>query len=80
MERKGMTTRVSLLRRGAFCESLLGEWLEHPFISARPPKTTGREAFGRQFADQAIQQAQNQNLASADLVATLTAFTAQNNF
>ena len=66
--------------QGSVCESLLGEWLQHPFISARPPKTTGREAFGRQFADQAIQQAQNQNLASADLVATLTAFTAQTIF
>ena len=69
-----------LAAQGSVCESLLGEWLQHPFISARPPKTTGREAFGRQFADQAIQQAQNQNLASADLVATLTAFTAQTIF
>ena len=69
-----------LAAQGSVCESLLEEWLEHPFISARPPKTTGREAFGRQFADQAIQQAQNQNLASADLVATLTVFTAQTIF
>ena len=69
-----------LAAQGSVCESLLEEWLEHPFISARPPKTTGREAFGRQFADQAIQQAQNQNLASADLVATLTAFAAQTIF
>ena len=69
-----------LAAQGSVCESLLGEWLQHPFISARPPKTTGREAFGRQFADQAIQQAQNQNLASADLVATLTAFTARTIF
>ena len=69
-----------LAAQGSVCESLLEEWLEHPFISARPPKTTGREAFGRQFADQAIQQAQNQNLVSADLVATLTAFTAQTIF
>ena len=69
-----------LAAQGSVCESLLEEWLEHPFISARPPKTTGREAFGRQFADQAIQQAQNQNLASADLVATLTAFTVQTIF
>lgn len=62
---------------GSVCESLLSAWLQHPFISARPPKTTGREAFGRQFANQAIQQAQNQNVGQADIVATLTAFTAQ---
>ena len=63
--------------QGNACESLLGEWLQHPFISAPPPKTTGREAFGRQFAHHALEQAQNQNLGQADLVATLTAFTAQ---
>ena len=62
--------------QGSVCESLLGEWLKHPFITAPPPKTTGREAFGKQFADQAIQQAQNRNVGQADLVATLTAFTA----
>ena len=66
--------------QGSVCDSLLGEWLQHPFISAHPPKTTGREAFGRQFAHQAIQQAQEQNVAPADLVATLTAFTAQTIF
>ena len=63
--------------QGSVSESLLGEWLQHPFISAPPPKTTGREAFGRQFAEHAIQQAQNQNVGQADLVATLTAFTAE---
>ena len=66
--------------QGSVCESLLGEWLQHPFISALPPKTTGREAFGRQFADRAIQQAQDRNIVPADLVATLTAFTARTVF
>ena len=66
--------------QGNVCESLLGEWLGHPFITAHPPKTTGREAFGRQFANQAIQQAQDWNVAPADLVATLTAFTAETIF
>ena len=69
-----------LAAQGSVCESLLSEWLGHPFISARPPKTTGRETFGRQFADQAIQQAQDRNVAPADLVATLTAFTAETIF
>ena len=66
--------------QGNVCESLLGEWLQHPFISAQPPKTTGREAFGRQFADQALERAQTQNLGPADLIATLTAFTAETIF
>ena len=66
--------------RGRVNESLLEEWLQHPFIGARPPKTTGREAFGRQFAYQALEQAQAQNVSPADLVATLTAFTARTIF
>ena len=66
--------------QGSVCKSLLSEWLQHPFISAPPPKTTGREVFGRQFADQATQQAEDQNVRQADLVATLTAFTAQSIF
>lgn len=63
--------------QGSVCEKLLKEWLQHPFFSAHPPKTTGREAFGKQFALQALEQAQTQDLGQADLVATLTAFTAQ---
>ena len=66
--------------QGSVCGTLLEEWLQHPFISAGPPKTTGREAFGRQFAHQALQDAKNQNLTTVDLVATLTAFTAQTIF
>ena len=66
--------------QGRVSEPLLEEWMQHPFISARPPKTTGREAFGRQFAQQALAQARNQNLGRADLVATLTAFTARSIF
>ena len=66
--------------QGSVCESLLREWLGHPFISAPPPKTTGREAFGRQFAYQALEQAEAQSVSPADLVATLTAFTARTIF
>ena len=69
-----------LAAQGSVCESLLSEWLQHPFISACPPKTTGREAFGRQFAHRALEQARNQNLGQTDLVATLTAFTAETIF
>lgn len=66
--------------QGSVCESLLREWLQHPFISARPPKTTGREAFGRQFAHRALEQSRHKDLGQADLVATLTAFTAETIF
>lgn len=63
--------------QGSVSEPLLAAWLEHPFIAAAPPKTTGREAFGREFAQQALEQAETQKVTPTDLVATLTAFTAQ---
>ena len=66
--------------QGSVCEPLLKEWLGHPFIRAHPPKTTGREAFGRQFAYQALEQARAQSVSPADLIATLTAFTARTIF
>jgi anhydro-N-acetylmuramic acid kinase len=52
-------------------EGLLAELLAHPYLAAQPPKTTGRELFGVQFAKALIGRA-----APADLIATATAFTA----
>lgn len=54
------------------------EWLErlmkHDFFRRPPPKSTGREEFGTMYVAEVMRQAQ---LGPADLVATLTAFTAQ---
>ena len=66
--------------QGRACESLLKEWLQHPFIHAIPPKTTGREAFGKHFAHQAIQQTKAKGVPFPDLVATVTEFTARTIF
>lgn len=66
--------------QGSVSEPLLAEWLEHPFLTAPPPKTTGREVFGRQFANQVLEQARTHSVNPPDLVATLTVFTAQTIF
>jgi anhydro-N-acetylmuramic acid kinase len=66
--------------QGQACEPLLRAWLTHPFLRATPPKTTGREDFGRQFAQKAIQEAGEIGLTDADLVATATEFTARTIF
>jgi anhydro-N-acetylmuramic acid kinase len=57
---------------GTVDETLLAELLAHPYFDLQPPKSTGRELFGVQFARQLIGRA-----APADLVATATAFTAR---
>jgi anhydro-N-acetylmuramic acid kinase len=62
-------------RSGRIDESLLAEWLAHdPFLSRRPPKSTGFEMYGDAFLDRAIAR---HGGADADLMATLTEFVAR---
>lgn len=65
-------------RRGRVDELLLEELLSHPFFRRNPPKSTGRETFGRPMV---AAMAHARDLAGsegwADLVTTLTALTAR---
>ena len=69
-----------LAAQGKPCEALIVEWLKHPFICAAPPKTTGREAFGRHFVHDVIKGAQAQKLSDAHIVSTVTEFTVRTIF
>lgn len=57
---------------GRVDEALVAELLAHPYFTQQPPKTTGRELFGVQFARSLMGRGE-----PADLVATATAFTAR---
>jgi len=61
---------------GNICHPLLNQWLQHPFFSQPPPKSTGRELFGVSFVNQCIYQAQEYHLTPADILATFTELTA----
>lgn len=56
---------------------VLGRLLRHPFLRRRPPKTTGRETFGRELADDLLREATRARLAPRDVIATVTALTAR---
>jgi len=58
-------------------ESLLVDWLAEPCFQQKPPRTTGRERFGRQRAAEYWSQASRRGLSPNDIVATLTALTAR---
>lgn len=61
--------------RGAVHEDVL-EWaLSNPYFDLKPPKTTGRERFGRQFARRMIEKFPD--VSPDDLVATATVLTAE---
>ena len=67
----------ALAAQGRISQGLLDELLAEPYFRRPPPKTTGRELFGAQFGAWVWNQASARGLAPADIVATLTAFTAQ---
>ena len=58
-------------------ETLLEEWLRDTFLHLVPPKTTGREIYGKPFAKKASEQANTHGVSPQDLVATVTEFTAR---
>jgi len=62
---------------GRVLEDVVEESLAHPFFAARPPKSTGRELFGRGFADGLVGRCLELSSEPADAVATATALTAR---
>jgi anhydro-N-acetylmuramic acid kinase len=62
-----------LAAKGRGDTSLLMRLMKYPYLRLRPPKTTGREIFGENFTDMLCRRSR---LAPADLLATVTAFTA----
>jgi anhydro-N-acetylmuramic acid kinase len=61
---------------GKVSPKILAQMMSHPYLRRRPPKTTGREEFGEMFLAPTLQAARRLRLSDADIVATVTAFTA----
>jgi anhydro-N-acetylmuramic acid kinase len=64
-------------QRGKVDEGLLNELLSHPYFSRAPPKTTGREMFGKNYASYIINKNKQSGLEFVDLIATITALTVE---
>ena len=62
----------ALAAQGRVAPELLAAWLDDPYFREPPPKTTGREQFGVQFARRIMAGARME-----DLIATATALTAE---
>ena len=75
--KKRCDTDGKMAARGTVDKRLLGELLRHPFFRRRPPKSTGREEFGADFAERIYRRAGRKSLADADIVAIVTALTAR---
>ena len=66
-----------MARQGRVHWGLLSHLLRHPFLSKRPPKSTGREEFGEPFVASLLKMALKKSIRPLDLLATATAFTAR---
>ncbi|RYE14084.1 MAG: anhydro-N-acetylmuramic acid kinase, partial [Sphingobacteriales bacterium] len=62
---------------GKVNEQLLAALSDHPFFTDTLPKTTGPELFNLKYVEQAQQSSNTTGISNEDLVATLSAFTAQ---
>jgi anhydro-N-acetylmuramic acid kinase len=61
--------------RGWMLPKLLNEIMEHPYLHREPPKTAGREQFGRAYAEKIIAWSKKHRAKPADVVRTATIFT-----
>ncbi|MGA2570145.1 MAG: anhydro-N-acetylmuramic acid kinase [Terracidiphilus sp.] len=67
----------TLAAKGAVIAPVLQEALRHPFFRLTPPRTAGREQFGREYAAEFFARCQRQSENPNDALATATALTAE---
>jgi anhydro-N-acetylmuramic acid kinase len=67
----------AIAARGSTIQTVLGRSLRDPYFKLKPPRTTGREQYGREFAAQFLKQCRRHSSNPADAVATATALTAE---
>jgi anhydro-N-acetylmuramic acid kinase len=64
-----------LAQAGRMRPELLAGWMADPYFAVPPPKTTGRELFGVPFVRRVL--AETEGLPTEDVLATVTALTAE---
>jgi len=67
----------ALAAAGTVDRQLLGEYMRHDYFKRKPPKSTGRESFGRDFAGRFLSAARARKLGNEDILATAAALTAE---
>ncbi|MDR7423361.1 MAG: anhydro-N-acetylmuramic acid kinase [Armatimonadota bacterium] len=66
----------AMASRGRVDPAWLTALLADPYLRAAPPKTTGREVYGKPFAARLVEEARARGLGPDDAVATVSALTA----
>lgn len=72
---KDMDSGGAVAATGKVCHALLDSLMEEPYYKKAPPKTTGRELFGKAYLKGILDKAEG--LCPEDVIATVTALTAR---
>lgn len=65
-----------IAKKGTVNDSLLKRLINNPYFDAVPPKSTGRELFGKDYTETVYQYMLENNISNEDGIATVTYFTA----
>jgi anhydro-N-acetylmuramic acid kinase len=74
--RRRYDKNAALARRGHLHRELLAQLLRDPYFKLKPPKSTGREYFGRTFVEKILREGRKLRARPKDLIRTATIFTA----
>jgi anhydro-N-acetylmuramic acid kinase len=67
----------AIAARGSVLESVLNECMRLPYFKLKPPRTTGREQFGREYSADFLALCRRRSRKPEDALATATALTAE---
>ena len=73
--RRSYDRNGAVAAKGSILKVVLEQSLELPFFRKQPPKTAGREEFGREFVEEFLRRCGK--AATPDMIATATALTAE---
>lgn len=74
---KSLDRGGALAAKGSVLAPVLSAALRHPYYQLRPPRTAGREQFGRAYAAEFLAACRKHSKSSEDALATATALTAE---
>jgi len=69
--------RGDIASRGIVSDKVIAHFMQDEYMKKKPPKTTGREYFGRDFSEGFYSVCSVAGLSNEDVIATATAFTAE---
>ncbi|HLY39917.1 MAG TPA: anhydro-N-acetylmuramic acid kinase [Terracidiphilus sp.] len=67
----------AIAARGTILAGVLKDSMRHPFFKLKPPRSAGREQFGREYAAKFLALCRRHSRKPEDAIATATAFTAE---